>query len=80
MKKGSGNKLIAKIAIISASFAAGLAIFSKFSKYKKINRELDADEFEDDFDDFDFDEISKDSPEREYVSINITNQKNSVDK
>lgn len=78
MSKNKLSKIIAKIAILGAS--AG-AFFALYSKYRKINTELnEQDEFEEDFDNFDFDKIDKDTTSRDYVSININERKESPDK
>ena len=75
MSKNKLSKLIAKIAIISASAGAFFAIYAK---YREISNELNAqDEYEEDFDNFDFDKIDKDTTSRDYVSININERKSS---
>ena len=62
-------KILAKAAVVSASIAAGFAIFNKFKKNNNPNIDSN-DNTDDNFDMFNFSEIGKDSP-REYVSINI---------
>ncbi len=65
MAKNSFGKILAGVTIIGAGVALGLAIFNKLDT---IRRELENDEFEDDFDDEE--EGEEDFPETEYVTIN----------
>lgn len=73
MSKNKLSKILTKITIIGASIGAFVAIYSQFKKINK-DKELNTqNESDQDFDNFDFDKIDKDS--REYVSININERK-----
>lgn len=65
MAKNSFGKILAGVTVIGAGVALGLAIFNKLDTIK---RELDSDEFEDEFDGDE--EDGTDFSETEYVTIN----------
>lgn len=75
MAKSNLGKMIAGITIIGAGVALGLTIFNKLDTIK---RELESDEFEDDFNDEEEDD--KDFPETEYVTINPASSEDHTDK
>lgn len=64
MAKNSFGKVLAGVTIIGAGVALGLAIFNKLDTIK---RELESDEFEDEFD---YEEDDTELPETDYVTIN----------
>ena len=64
MAKNSFGKVLAGVTIIGAGVALGLAIFNKLDTIK---RELESDEFEDEFD---YEEEDAELPETDYVTIN----------
>lgn len=65
MAKNNLSRILAGVAVIGAGVAVGLTLFKK---YDRLNKELEEDEYEDDFlSDFDEPDVNDD---KEYVIIN----------
>lgn len=73
MSKNNLSKILTKLTILGAAAGALFAIYSKFKKRKTTVLSGNTNTQAANDDDFDFDEIDKDS--REYVSININERK-----
>lgn len=68
MAKNNFGKILAGVTVIGAGVALGLAVFNKLDT---IRRELESDEFEDEFD---YEEDDAELPETDYVTINPAGQ------
>lgn len=77
MSKIKWSNILSATAILGAAVAGGMILYKKYKSYQDTLND-DFDDFEDDFDDGDLDfedEISSAPPKREYVPINLENDK-----
>lgn len=76
MAKNVLGKVLAGIGIIGAGVAVGLTIYNKL---EEISRDLEDDEFEDDFEELD-DEFDEEDEETTYVTLVSASEETDTDK